>query len=75
MLARPEKFRCIECNLPFGAETFAYYHGEIEMGPAYYTDRGVLCSAKCALTHHEKRRAAGTLPSAPPRNPMDGHFG
>lgn len=75
MLARPGKFACIECGLPFGSEGFAYYHGEFSRGPAYYTDRGVLCSVACSLAHHEKRRAAGTLPAAPPRNPMDGYFG
>lgn len=75
MLARPEKFACVECGLPFGTEDFAYHGGDISQGPAYYTDRGVLCSAKCSLAHHEKRQAEGTLPTAPARNPMTGYFG
>lgn len=75
MLARPGHFACIECGLPFDSDAFAYYHGDKGRGPAYYTDRGVLCSARCSLGHHRKRLAAGTLPAAPPRNPMDGRFG
>lgn len=75
MLARPEKFRCIECGLPFGSAAFAYYHGEMENGAAYWSDRGVLCSPKCSLAHFEKRRAAGTLPAHPAANPMTGRIG
>jgi hypothetical protein len=75
MLARPETYRCIECGLAFGAEGFACYYGDIAQGPAYYTDRGVLCSVACSLAHHRKRAADGTLPSAPARNPMTGDFG
>ena len=36
------------------------YHGDKGRGPAYYTDRGVLCSARCSLGHHRKRLAAAT---------------
>lgn len=75
MLARPETFACIECGLPFGDDRFAYWYGDIAQGPAYYTDRGVLCSIRCSLAHHRKRMQDGTLPAAPPRNPMDGRFG
>lgn len=74
MLARPEKFSCLECGLPFGAATFSYYHGDIDMGPAYWTDRGVLCSPACSIAHFDKRRIDGTLPASPPRNPMTGDF-
>ena len=71
MLARPEKFRCVECGLPFGSPLFHYYHGEIGQGAAYWSDRGVLCSPACALQHHLKRRAEGSVASAPAPDPMD----
>lgn len=71
MLARPERHRCIECGLPFGADGFHLYHGQIEQGPAYWCDRGVLCSPRCSMTHHAKRRAEGTLPERPAPDPFD----
>lgn len=74
MLARPETYRCIECGLAFGGPSFAYYHGDIDNGPAYWSDRGVLCSPKCSLVHFEKRRADGTLPTQPAVNPMTGRL-
>lgn len=71
MLARPEKYRCIECGLPYGADTFQYYHGKIEDGPAYWSDRGLLCSTKCSLAHHRKRAEEGTLQREPAPNPFE----
>lgn len=71
MLARPEHFRCIECGLPFGSPLFCYYEGQIDNGAAYWTDRGVLCSAQCSLTHYLKRGEEGTLPAAPADDPME----
>ena len=71
MLARPEKYRCIECGVPYGADTFDYYHGGIENGPASWSDRGLLCSPKCSLAHYRKRVAEGTMPAAPPPNPFE----
>ena len=65
MLARAEKYRCIECGMLYGTETFAYYEGRIDLGPAYWCDRGLLCSPECALTHHKKRLAEGTVPQTP----------
>jgi len=47
------------------------HYGRIENGPAYFTDRGVLCSPKCSLAHYVKREAEGTLRSAPPPNPFE----
>jgi hypothetical protein len=71
MLARAEKHRCIECSLPFGAETFHYYEGIIDNGPAYWSDRGVLCSPQCSLKHHLKRREEGTLAQTPAPDPFE----
>ncbi|WP_309083629.1 hypothetical protein [Chelativorans sp.] len=71
MLARPEKFRCIECSKPFGAPDFACYYGQIESGPAYWSDRGMLCSLECSLRHHRQRMAEGTLSSAPAADPFE----
>lgn len=71
MLARPERHRCIECGLPFGADGFHLYHGQIEQGPAYWCDRGVLCSPQCSMAHHKKRRAEGTLPDKPAPDPFE----
>jgi hypothetical protein len=76
MLARTEKYRCIECGLPYGADEFAFHYGRIENGPAYWSDRGLLCSPACSLAHYRKRAAEGTLPTGPAANPMetDGFF-
>jgi hypothetical protein len=71
MLARTEKYRCIECGLAYGEPSFWLHYGRIENGPAYWTDRGVLCSPQCSLAHHRKRAAEGTLPLAPPSNPFE----
>ena len=71
MLAGPQRHRCIECGLIYGSDRFHYYHGRIEEGPAYWCDRGVLCSPKCALVHHDKRRAEGTQPQTPAPDPFD----
>lgn len=71
MLARPEKYKCIECGLPFGAAGFALHYGRLENGPAYWCDRGVLCSPKCSLAHYRKRAADGTLPTEPAPDPLE----
>ncbi len=71
MLARPETRRCIECGLPFGIEGFSYYEGRIDNGPAYWSDRGILCSPACSLTHFRQRRSEGSLPDRPAPNPFD----
>jgi hypothetical protein len=31
----------------------------MEHGPAYYSDKGLLCSAKCSLDHFLKRQSDG----------------
>jgi len=71
MLAGPEKSRCIECGLPFGMPGFDYHQGRIENGPAYWADRGILCSPACSLKHFRRRKAEGTLPAAPARDPFE----
>lgn len=71
MLARPETRRCIECGLPFGMPGFSYYHGDIEEGPAYWVDRGVLCSPACSVAHFRRREAEGSLPAMPADNPFE----
>ena len=70
MLARTETLRCVECGLAYGAEDFAYYEGLIENGPAYWSDRGLLCSPGCSLTHHLRRDVEGSLRSAPAPDPF-----
>ncbi|MCV0395409.1 MAG: hypothetical protein K5872_08255 [Rhizobiaceae bacterium] len=72
MLARPETIRCIECGVPFGSPLFHYWHGNIADGPAYWCDRGVLCSPNCSLAHHGKRLSEGTAPTTPAPDPMAG---
>lgn len=71
MLARPDAYRCIECGLPYRATGFHYYHGMIEEGPAYWTDRGIMCSPQCSLAHYKKRAAEGTLPQDPAPDPFE----
>jgi len=70
MLARPETRRCIECGLPYGAIGFAFYHGDVDQGPAYWSDRGILCSPKCSLAHVRRREAEGSPTMAPAPNPF-----
>lgn len=72
MLARPETRRCIECGLPYGMPGFAYYHGNMEDGPAYWTDRGILCSPRCSIGHFRRRDQEGSLPDRPAADPFDG---
>lgn len=71
MLARPEKHRCIECGMHYSSEEFALDHGRVDYGPAYWCDRGLLCSPECSLTHYRKRMAEGTLRSEPAPNPLE----
>lgn len=68
--AQPDAYRCIECGLPYRANGFSYYHDEMENGPAYWSDRGILCSPRCALAHHRRREAEGTLREKPAPDPL-----
>lgn len=65
MLARTPKPACIECGLTYGAPGFAFEKGRREYGPAYWSDRGLLCSPTCANSHVRKRVAEGTMPKGP----------
>lgn len=71
MLARMEKYRCIECGLAYGEPGFRMHGGRMEEGPAYFTDRGLLCSPQCSLAHYRRRADEGTLPAAPPSDPFE----
>jgi hypothetical protein len=72
MLARPEKFKCVECGKALGTPEFSYHKGRIDHGPAYWSDRGILCSIECSLAHHKKRAAEGTLANRPAPDPFEG---
>ncbi len=71
MLARPDIYRCVECGLSFRSEGFRHYHGRIEDGAAYWSDRGILCSPQCSVAHYLARRAEGTLPDLPAPDPFE----
>jgi len=58
---------CVECNKPYDDPTFCYYGGQINHGPAYWSDKGVLCSPKCSTDHFLKRHAAGEVLKPAPR--------
>ena len=71
MLARTPKSACIECGLAYGAPGFSLDHDRADLGPAYWSDRGLLCSPECAQTHARKRLAEGTFPKGPVECPVD----
>jgi hypothetical protein len=66
-----DPYRCIECGLPYRASGFSHYHGEIGNGPAYWSDRGILCSPRCSLAHYRRREAEGTLRREPAPDPFE----
>jgi hypothetical protein len=71
MLARPATHRCIECGLPLDAPGFQFHGGKRESGPAYWSDRGVLCSPRCSVNHTLRRRAESSLPDRPAPDPFE----
>ncbi len=71
MLDRLHHAKCIECGKPFGAPDFGYHAGRIENGPAYWSERGLLCSQGCAQQHALRRRDAGDPMRAPADNPLE----
>lgn len=70
MLARPEAKRCVECGTPYEAASFHYWKGIVGNGPAYFSDRGILCSPACSVAHFRRREADGTLPEQPAPDPL-----
>ncbi|MEW9807474.1 hypothetical protein ABUE31_15890 [Mesorhizobium sp. ZMM04-5] len=70
MLSRPETRRCIECGRPYGSIGFWSHEGIVSNGPAYWSDRGILCSPACSLVHFRLREAEGTFPQAPAPDPF-----
>lgn len=74
MLARPETRRCIQCGTPFDSPEFWYHQGDEKNGPAYWTDRGILCSPTCSLQHYRMRQAQGSVPSKPTPDPFGYDF-
>jgi hypothetical protein len=51
MLTRPHQAKCVECGKAYGRPDFEYHYNRIENGPAYWSDRGLLCSIECSMTH------------------------
>ncbi|HEV2558384.1 MAG TPA: hypothetical protein VGU45_07145 [Microvirga sp.] len=71
MLNRLHHTNCIQCGKPYGSPDFTYQAGRIENGPAYWSDRGLLCSAACGQAHTRQRLAAGDPMRDPAENPLE----
>ena len=71
MLQRPQARACVECGRPYGHPDFGYHAGRIENGPAYWSDRGLLCSEACSTAHFERRVKEGNPMREPAPNPLD----
>jgi len=71
MLKRFNPRACIECDLPYGHADFAYHAGKSENGPAYWSDRGLLCSVVCSAAHFERREKEGDVMKEPAPNPLE----
>ncbi len=71
MLKKTPTRTCIECGLPYGHPDFGYHAGRIENGPAYWSDRGLLCSHACSTVHFEKRVREGDPMKEPAPNPLE----
>jgi hypothetical protein len=71
MLKKTRDRTCIECGLPYGHTDFTYHAGRVESGPAYWSERGLLCSHACATAHFEKRVAQGDPMTEPTANPLE----
>jgi hypothetical protein len=61
----------VECGLPYGHTGFVYSAGKIENGPAYWSDRGLLCSHACSTAHFERREKEGDPMREPAPDPFD----
>jgi hypothetical protein len=71
MLNRPQKRTCVECGLPFGHPDFSYESGQVQKGPAYWSDHGLLCSHGCSVAHLVRREKEGTPMMAPAPDPFE----
>lgn len=71
MLKKAQARACVECGLPYGHPDFGYYSGRIENGPAYWSDRGLLCSHACSSAHFERRVKEGEPMEEPAPNPLE----
>jgi hypothetical protein len=71
MLKRTQARTCIECGLPYGHPDFVYHADRTESGPAYWSERGLLCSHACSTAHFEKRMKAGDPMTEPAPNPLE----
>ncbi len=71
MLKKAQARTCIECGLPYGHPNFTYHAGRIESGPAYWSERGLLCSHACSTAHFEKRVKQGDPMREPAPNPLE----
>ena len=70
MLTRLHHSNCLECGKPYGDPAFTYHAGRIESGPAYWSDRGLLCTIECSIAHYKRRTAAGETIGPPAPNPL-----
>ncbi|NIX77381.1 hypothetical protein [Microvirga terricola] len=71
MLSRLQPRACVECGLPYGHTDFAYQGGKVEDGPAYWSDRGLLCSHACSVAHYVRREKGGDPMTEPAPDPFD----
>jgi len=71
MLKRTQARTCIECGLPYGHSDFVYHAGRTESGPAYWSERGLLCSHACSTAHFERRLKEGDPMKEPAPNPLE----
>jgi hypothetical protein len=60
---------CVVCEKHYDAAGFYYAHDIKAEGPAYFSDKGALCSPQCALDHYLKRKADGDPMLKPARQP------
>jgi hypothetical protein len=64
---------CVECSKVYDAPDYCHHGGNPAAGPAYWSDKGALCSPKCSLDHFLKRQATGDPMTKPA--PMPGVAG
>lgn len=70
MLTKASEFTCIVCGRGPDHPDYAWGNGRSSDGPAYWSERGAMCSAACALSHGLKRAADGDAMSEPADPPF-----